>query len=324
MVTLRCELCPKFCSIPEGCTGECRVRANLDGTLRALTFGRPCAAHVDPVEKKPLYHFLPGSHTFSLATVGCNLHCRNCQNWEISQADPEAVPAYVLPPKEVARQAAKNRCRSVAYTYTDPVIYYEYALSAAQAAGEQGLRNVLVTAAYANPGPWRTLCRAVDAANIDLKAMSESFYREICGATLQPVLRALAIAREEGVHVEVTNLVIPTLNDSDSQVCDLCRWVVAHLGQGTPLHFSRFVPRYRLRNLPPTPAATLLRAREIARAAGLEHVYVGNLRVPGAANTLCPGCGRMLVEREGYSVQRNDIERGRCPTCQTEVQGRWE
>lgn len=321
---VQCELCPKSCVIAPGQSGECRIRVNLDGKLLAVTYGYPCAVHVDPVEKKPLYHFLPGSRIFSLATVGCNLHCINCQNWEISQENPENEPARHMPPGNVSGLARQHGCASVAYTYTDPVVFYEYTLDTCIRARDEGLRNALVTAGYINTKPLKELCRYVDAANVDLKAFSDSFYRDICGATLQPVLNALVTMKGAGVLLEVTNLVIPTLNDKDGQIRDLCRWVVANLGRETPLHFSRFFPRYKLERLPPTPAETLDRAREIARAEGLFHVYVGNILRPDGGNTLCHSCGRLLIERRRYAILANDLTcEGRCPKCKTEAYGTW-
>ncbi|MHC4165024.1 MAG: AmmeMemoRadiSam system radical SAM enzyme, partial [Planctomycetota bacterium] len=251
---VQCELCPKSCVIAPGQSGECRIRVNVDGKLLAVTYGYPCSVHIDPVEKKPLCHFLPGTKIFSIATVGCNLHCINCQNWEISQENPENVTARELPPRQIPGLARHYGCASVAYTYTDPTVFYEYTLETCIRTHEEGLRNALVTAAYINTKPLKELCRYVDAANVDLKAFSDAFYRDVCGGTLQPVLNALVTMRAEGVLVEVTNLVIPTLNDGDGQIRDLCRWVVENLGRETPLHFSRFFPRYKLKRLPPTPA----------------------------------------------------------------------
>jgi len=321
---VQCEICPKSCVIRSGQSGECRVRVNLDGRLVAVTYGHPCSVHLDPVEKKPLFHFLPGTSILSIATVGCNLHCLNCQNWEISQENPENTEAYRLPPEEVVRLARKNGSPSIAYTYTDPVVFYEYTFDTCVRAREEGLRNVLVTAGYINRAPLEKLYRYVDAANIDLKALSDRFYREICGATLEPVLNALVSAKSLGVLVEVTNLVIPTLNDSDDDLRNLARWIAENLGRETPLHFSRFFPRHKMRNLPPTPAATLDRAREIAQAEGLHYVYVGNIERPEGENTICPSCHATLVERVRYQVRSNRIdEEGRCPDCGAEVFGTW-
>jgi pyruvate formate lyase activating enzyme len=323
MSFVSCELCPKLCRIAPGQSGECRIRVNLDGTLRAVTFGRPCSVHIDPVEKKPLFHFLPGTSIFSLATVGCNLHCKNCQNWEISQENPENARAHYVPPERIVHLARYHGCKSVAYTYTDPAVYYEYAIDGCRAARAAGLKSVLVTAGYMNPKPAEKLYRLVDAANIDLKALSDRFYRDVCDATLAPVLNTLVLARSLGVLVEVTNLVIPTLNDRDEDLTKLCRWVAENLGRETPLHFSRFYPHHRMKNLPPTPSRTLDRAREIGVAAGLHYVYIGNLRRPDGGNTFCPKCRKLLIERVGYRVLQQNLRSGRCPDCNTEVHGIW-
>ena len=297
---------------------------NDGGILRAVTYGFPSAVHVDPVEKKPLNHFLPGSRAFSIATVGCNLHCRNCQNWELSQANPEDAAAVALAPREVVSRARETGCRSVAYTYSEPIVWYEYMLDTCRVAREAGLSNVCVTAAYINQEPLRELCGVLDAANIDIKAMSDRFYREICSATLPPVLDAAVTAKSLGVLVEITNLVIPTLNDSDEDLEALCRWIRTHLGAETPLHFSRFHPQHQMKHLPPTPASVLRRARDIAAASGLQHVYLGNLLEPGAQDTHCPSCGRTLVRRAGYLVLENRLgSDGVCPFCGAEVYGRW-
>ncbi|MBN2290784.1 MAG: AmmeMemoRadiSam system radical SAM enzyme [Pirellulales bacterium] len=320
---LQCDLCPKGCIIEPGQSGECRIRVNVDGKLLAVTYGHPCSVHVDPVEKKPLFHFLPGTDILSIATVGCNLHCKNCQNWEISQTNPEDTPAVELAPEQLARLAKRFDCRSVAYTYSEPVAYYEYTLDSCRRVKEAGLRNVLVTAGYINEKPWRQLCKYVDAANIDLKALSDSFYRDICSATLKPVLNTLVVSKSLGVEVEVTNLVIPTLNDSDKMLRNLTRWIVQNLGSETPLHFSRFFPQFQMKNLPPTPAQTLDRAKQIAKSEGLHYVYIGNLTRPGAEDTFCPNCHKRLVQRYGYLVSENLIESGCCPDCKTEIYGIW-
>ncbi len=323
MSAVQCELCPKACLIGEGQRGDCRIRANLGGKLRALTYGHPVAVNLDPIEKKPLNHFLPGTRVLSLATVGCNLHCKNCQNWEISQRDPEDSTAAALAPKEVAALAQRHQCPSVAYTYTEAIAYYEYAFDCAVAVRAAGLRNVWVTAGYINEAPLRELCRVLDAATIDLKAIRDAFYRDICGGTLQPVLNTLVVTKALGVELEVSHLIIPTLNDSDQELTELCRWVAANLGRETPLHFLRFVPQYRLRHLPPTPAETLTRAREIARAAGMHYVYLGNLLEDDAGTTRCPGCRRVLLQRRGHLVLENRVKDGQCPDCQTGIYGVW-
>ncbi|MBU1692912.1 MAG: AmmeMemoRadiSam system radical SAM enzyme [Verrucomicrobia bacterium] len=320
---VQCELCPKGCVIEPGQSGDCRIRVNLDGKLCAVTYGFPVSVHVDPMEKKPLFHFLPGTGILSLATVGCNLHCKNCQNWEISQRNPEEVEASPLPPGEIPGLARRTGCLSVAYTYSDPAAYYEYALDSCIRCREAGLRNVLVTAGYINPEPMRELCRYVDAANIDLKAFSDEFYRTICDGTLQPVLDTLVLAKSLGVEVEVTNLIIPTLNDRDADLTALCRWVRENLGAETPLHFSRFFPHYQMRHLPATPAETLMRARDLARAEGLTFVYVGNLPSEEGETTFCPGCGARLIHRSRYVIMSNRLRNGRCPDCGREISGVW-
>jgi pyruvate formate lyase activating enzyme len=322
-MSVQCGLCPKHCMIAEGESGECRIRVNIDGRLRAVTYGRPCSVHVDPIEKKPLFHMLPGSTILSIATVGCNLHCKNCQNWQISQCNPESSSSYRLAPEEIPSLASTQNCRSVAYTYTEPAVYYEYALDSARAVHEAGLMNVLVTAAYINLPPWRELCRHVDAANIDLKSMSERFYREVCSGTLRPVQDAIVAAKQAGVMVEITNLIIPTMNDSDEDLRSLARWIRENTGRDTPLHFSRFFPQYRMQNLPPTPAATLERARDIAADEGLHFVYVGNILSADGENTRCPHCGGLLIRRSRYTIIANHMRAGRCGYCGGEVYGLW-
>ncbi|MDD5707829.1 MAG: AmmeMemoRadiSam system radical SAM enzyme [Kiritimatiellae bacterium] len=319
----KCGLCPHGCLIePEG-RGLCRVRVNVGGKLRSVTYGRPCAINVDPIEKKPLLHFLPGTDILSIATVGCNLRCLNCQNWEISQGLPEEIPAHELAPADLPALAARHHTPSVAYTYTEPLVFYEYTRDCCRAARQEGLRNVLVTAAYINPAPLRALAPLVDAANVDIKAMSETFYGDVCGATLAPVLKAICVMRDAGVHLEITNLVIPTLNDSERMLRDLAVWVRGELGAETPLHFSRFFPKHRMTHLPPTPPATLLLARDLARAEGLKHVYVGNVEVEGGEDTCCAGCGRTLIRRRQYSVLSNEIADGKCPKCGYAAKGVW-
>ena len=322
MIT-QCELCPKNCIIKPGQSGECRIRVNIDGRLTAVTYGYPTAVHVDPIEKKPLNHFLPGSSIFSIATVGCNLHCKNCQNWGISQRNPEDSEATLLPPQKIPELARHYGCRSVAYTYTDPTVYYEYALDSSVKVREAGLKNVLVTAGYINEKPWRELCRYVDAANIDLKGISDKFYREVCDATLKPVLDSFVTAKSMGVLVEATNLLIPTLNDKDEEIEKLCCWIKENVGRETPMHFSRFYPQYQMRHLPPTPAETLGRARDIALAVGLEYVYIGNIMSEDGSNTRCPSCNTLLVDRTAYRINENRISDGKCPECSKEIYGVW-
>ncbi len=321
--TVQCELCPKMCLIEPGQSGECRVRINIDGVLRTVVYGYPCSMHDDPIEKKPLFHFLPASRILSIATAGCNLHCLNCQNYEISQANPEDTPAYFCPPEKLVQIAKEKNYTSIAYTYTDPIVYYEYTYDTAKLAREANIRNVLVTAGYINEEPWKKLLEVVDAANIDLKGITEEFYRKVCSATLKPVQNALVIAKASGIHVEVTNLIIPTLNDKAEQIRELCRWVKVNLGGETPLHFSRFFPHYKMRHLPPTSLKTLDIAREIAVEEGLSFVYIGNIQSEEGENTYCPDCKRLLVERVRYVIRQNHIKDGECPDCGKEIYGVW-
>lgn len=323
-MNVQCELCPKKCLIKPGQSGDCRVRINIDGVLRTVVYGYPCSVHIDPVEKKPLFHFLPGTRILSIATVGCNLHCKNCQNWEISQANPQDSQAVFCPPEKLVELTKRYQCPSLAYTYTDPIIYYEYTFDTAKLAKEAGIHNVLVTAGYISSDPWNKLLKYVDAANIDLKSMSDEFYRDVCSATLKPVQTALVLAKAKGVMVEVTNLIIPTLNDKPEQIRELTRWIRANLGQDTPLHFSRFFPRYKMRHLPPTSAKMLDTAREIAVSEGLNYVYIGNIMSKAGQNTYCPNCKTLLIERSGYTILKNRVTDGHCPRCEAQIYGVWK
>jgi pyruvate formate lyase activating enzyme len=321
---IQCELCPKMCLIEPGQSGECRVRINIDGVLRTVVYGYPCSLHIDPVEKKPLFHFLPSSIILSIATVGCNLHCKNCQNWEISQANPEDVSAEYWPSERLIEATKHYQCPSLAYTYTDPIIYYEYTYDTAKLARSAGIRNVLVTAGYINKEPWKRLLEHVDVANIDLKGITDDFYRQVCSATLKPVQDALILAKAAGVLVEVTNLVIPTLNDKPEQIRELVRWIKINLGADTPLHFSGFFPRYKMRNLPPTSLKTLEMARQIGISEGMNYVYIGNMASKEGQNTYCPGCKIPLIERSGYTILQNRLRQGHCPSCGKEIYGVWK
>jgi pyruvate formate lyase activating enzyme len=298
---------------------------NLGGKLRATTYGRPSAIHIDPMEKKPLFHFHPGSKVFSIGTAGCNLHCLNCQNWQLSQRGGEEMEeTYEADPATLIQLARDRDCQSIAYTYSEPVIFYEYVYDSGELAHAAGLSNVFVTAAYINKEPLRRLCRVLDASNADLKAFDNDFYRNTNSGTLKPVLDALVTMREEGVWIEVTNLLIPTLNDDLAMIHRMARWIRDELGEGTPLHFSRFHPMYRMRNLPPTPTETLERARDEAMAAGLHYVYMGNLFGHDGESTLCPRDGTRLIGRTGHQVtEYNLTDDGRCPVCQEKIPGVW-
>jgi pyruvate formate lyase activating enzyme len=311
--------------IPEGGSGDCRIRVNLGGKLRATTYGRPSAIHIDPMEKKPLYHFHPGAPVFSIATAGCNLHCLNCQNWQISQRGGEEMEqVYRADPPDLVKAAKEEGCKALAYTYSDPIVFYEYVYDSGELAHREGMYNVFVTAGYINRKPLRRLCKVLDASNVDIKAFDDGFYRRVNGGTLQPVLDGLVTMREEGVWIEVTNLLIPTLNDDLAMIRKMARWVRDELGEGTPMHFSRFHPEYRMRNLPPTPGRTLDRARKEAMDAGLQFVYVGNVMGHEGGSTYCPRDGTLLIGRAGFWITENNLTAdGRCPTCHEKIPGVW-
>ncbi|MBP1605498.1 MAG: pyruvate formate lyase activating enzyme [Acidobacteria bacterium] len=318
-----CLLCAQGCVIDPGKRGRCRARANVDGELRSLVYGRPVAVHVDPIEKKPFYHFLPGSSAFSLATTGCPLRCRFCQNWELSQASPEDYDVPYVAPGDLARDAERRQARVLAFTYNEPTVFVEYLLDIARAARTRGLRTALVSCGFMNEAPLADMCQALDAIKIDLKGFSEEFYRDVSGASLKPVLRSIRQVAKSGVHLEIVNLVVPTLNDSDRSLQELARWVAGEVGLDVPVHFTRFHPDYQLRNLPPTPVATLERARAIAQEAGLRYAYVGNVPGHPGNDTYCPRCGKAVVRRQSFFVTEVHLSNGRCRFCGEHVAGVW-
>jgi pyruvate formate lyase activating enzyme len=324
---VRCNLCPHRCLIPEGGRGKCRVRENREGRLYSLVYGNPCAVHVDPIEKKPFYHFLPTVPAFSLATAGCPLRCLYCQNWSISQAPPEQTENTDLPPEQVILSAVKSATTSVtpviAYTYSEPTAFYEYMLNTSRLAHERGLRNVVVSAGFINPEPLRELCTVVDAIKIDLKGYDENFYREVCQAELAPVLDSIRTIHASGKHLEIVNLVVPTLNDSLEQLRALARWLVKEVSPDVPLHFSRFYPQYKLENLPDTPVETLEQARQIALEEGVRFVYIGNVPGHPGDNTYCPRCGRVIIQRQGFTVVEYHLRGGACEYCAEPIPGVW-
>jgi pyruvate formate lyase activating enzyme len=320
---IRCELCPRQCRVPKGKRGLCRVRENRDGKYYSLVYGAPCAIHLDPIEKKPFFHVLPATQSFSLATAGCNLQCKFCQNWEISQASPEEVYSYDVSPELAVKKAKEMGARSIAYTYVEPTIFYEYMLDIGLLAKKAGLLNVCHSNGFINPEPLRDLCKVMDAANIDLKGFTETFYRDLCNGELSPILETLKILKKEKVHLEITNLVIPTMNDEMSVVREMCIWVRKELGPDTPVHFSRFYPLYKLRSLPPTPVSTLDKVRAVALSAGLEYVYIGNIPGHEAENTFCPKCKKRVIQRTGYMVGETQMKAGKCGYCGKPIPGIW-
>jgi pyruvate formate lyase activating enzyme len=321
---IKCKLCPRECVIDDRERGYCGVRENRAGTYYTLVHSRVCTAHIDPVEKKPFFHFLPGTLAFSIATAGCNVNCKMCQNWEISQVRPEQVRSTFLPPRELAELASRNRCAAIAYTYSEPVVYYEYMSDAAEAGHARGVKSVVVTGGYIQQDPLLKLCRAVDAIKVDLKAFSEKYYKEVVNGELKPVLDALVTLRKQAMWTEIVYLVVPTLNDTDQELRALARWVKSDLGADVPVHFSRFYPQYLLKNLPPTPLETLERAKAIADSEGLHYVYLGNVPGHPAESTYCPKCRRVVVGRVGYTIQEMNILNGKCRFCQQAVPGVWQ
>ena len=320
---VQCELCPKQCHIPRGKRGYCRVRENQGGELYTLVYGNPCALHLEPIELKPLFHVLPGTNSLSIATVGCNFECKFCQTWEMSQASPEDVYSYDVPPEMVVEKAREMEAPSVAYTYVEPAVFYEYTFDTAQLVKKAGLLNVMHSNGFINRMPLENLCTVLDAANIDLKGFTDTFYQELCSGQLAPVLETLKFLKAKNIHLEITNLVIPTLNDDMSLLREMCLWVKGELGADTPVHFLRFYPLYKLTSLPPTPVTKLEKARSVALDAGLEYVYIANVPGHKAENTFCPRCGNMIIQRAGYMVIGMEMKDGRCGYCGKPIPGIW-
>ncbi|MGE5543238.1 MAG: AmmeMemoRadiSam system radical SAM enzyme [Bacillota bacterium] len=321
--SVRCLLCPRECVISEGRAGFCRVRKNIGGTLRAAGYARCSSYAVDPIEKKPLYHFYPGSYILSVGTIGCNLGCRFCQNWRIAHED---APTQDIAPESLVKAAveereADRRVVGIAYTYSEPVVWYEYVIEAAARAREEGLKNVLVTNGFIREEPLKRLLSVIDGVNVDVKAFNDEFYRSVCAGTLEPVLRTVERAAGASVHVEVTTLVVPGLNDSDEEIRDLSRWL-ASVDRAIPLHFSRYFPNYRM-TLPPTPESTLRRCRVTAMDY-LHYVFTGNMADEEGQNTYCPQCGATLLERSGLALRRSRLEDGRCADCGRSIEVRGE
>ena len=321
---IRCQICPNECTLKEGELSECHNRRVYDGKLFTIAYGNPCAVHVDPIEKKPLYHFFPESDAFSIATAGCNLACLNCQNWTISQSSPEETENYDLMPEQVVNQALKYNCKSIAYTYSEPITWYEYVFYTGQIAREHGLKNVLVSAGYINKEPLLNLCSVIDAANIDLKSMDESIYLKLNAGKLEPVLNTLKTLKDEGIWLEITNLVVPSWTDDLDMIKRMCGWLAENNFIHTPLHFSRFHPQYKLQRLAATPVKTLEAAKAIAVAEGLKYAYIGNVPGSNDTNTICPGCGTRVVERSGYKILNMKISKGLCVQCSEPIPGHWE
>jgi len=321
---VQCQLCPRRCTLNNGIKGFCRVREPKDGVFYSLVYGNPTAVHVDPIEKKPFYHVLPSTGSFSIATAGCNFRCKYCQNWEISQFSPEETTNYDLPPQSVVDGALRYNCASIAYTYTDPAIFYEYMLDTCMLAKAHGVLNISRTNGYLNKEPVEKLTPYLDATNIDLKGFDQEFYSKIPEGNLKVVQRNTAYFRHHGVHTEITNLIVPTLNDDMEKIRQMCRWIKNEVGKATPVHFSRFHPTFKLRNLHATPIKTLEEARAAALGEGLLYVYIGNVPNHEGNHTYCPNDGKVLIRRVGYRVVENNIKKGCCAFCGYKIYGIWD
>ena len=318
-----CGICPNRCVLAPGDLSVCRSKVNIDGTLYSMAYGNPCSIHVDPIEKKPLFHFKPKSRAFSLAAAGCNFRCLNCQNWEISQVKPWQVRHIELFPPEVVIEAKRAGAKSIAYTYSEPTTFFEYMIDIARLARGNGLYNLWITNGYINRKPLLELCKVLDAANVNLKAYSDVVYRKLNGGRLQPVLNTFTTLHEQGVHFEVTNLVVPGYVDDTDMAKRMCEWILKNLGPDYPLHFLRFFPRYKLDRLAPTPISTLTRFRELAMQEGIHYVYVGNVPGHEGNNTYCHNCGKLLVERKGYLIPIYNLVGNKCKFCNSIIPGVW-
>lgn len=321
---VQCDLCPHACVISEGAHGICHSRANHNGKLISEVYGLPCVLNIDPIEKKPLYHFLPGTQCLSVATTGCNLSCKNCQNFSISQSKVSDAVSSPASPELLVQTALYHSAPSIAYTYTEPLTYYEYTLDTSIVAHQNHVRNIIVSAGYINQEPLKQLIPYIDAANIDLKSFDDALYKRLNKATLLPVLNTLETLLANKVWLEITNLLIPTLNDSKSSLTEMCKWLVIHGFENAPLHFSRFFPMYKLENIPATSVETLLMAYDIARDAGMKYVYIGNVGEVNGENTYCHNCNTLLIVRRGYTIVENKLKDGTCYHCHTPIPGVWK
>ncbi len=339
--SIRCKACNRYCLIPEGHSGYCGVRVNEAGNFKLLVYGRPCAAWSDPIEKKPLFHFLPGTYSYSIGTLGCNFSCKFCQNYDISQApheargrDPGGWRAYFekqvmgyneLLPQKVIENALSAKCKSIAFTYNEPTIFSEYALDIMQVGSGSGLKYIYITNGYESSECWDKLKGNLDAANIDLKAFTDKFYNELCGAELEPVLKSIKTAKSIGIHTEITTLIIPGWNDSEDELYSIAEFL-KDIDPKMPWHVTAFMPHYKMRDTPPTKAETLLKAQAIGKEAGLEYVYVGNvpLSYQDYESTYCPSCRRVLIKRSGFSVLENNVLDGKCRFCSRKIEGVWK
>jgi pyruvate formate lyase activating enzyme len=320
---IKCQICPNNCILKEGLDSICRTHVVKDGKLYTIAYGNPCSVHNDPIEKKPLFHFLPATSSFSIGTAGCNFACLNCQNWEISQQSPKDTRNIDLFPDKVVEEALKNGCKSIAYTYSEPIAFYEYAFDTAKLARTRGIKNLLISNGFINDRPLRDLIRYIDAANINLKSFSDETYAKLNGGSLQPVLNTLKVLKSEGIWLEITNLIVPGWTDDLSMINDMCEWLVVNGFEDNPLHFSRFHPLHKLTSLPYTPLETLDKARNIALKKGIHYVYIGNVPGTTAENTYCPTCKKIVIERRGFTILAKNLLNDKCKFCNTKIAGVW-
>jgi len=318
---IECGICPRKCQITDLERGYCGTRENRGDVYHTLVYGRPCSINIDPIEKKPLFHFYPGTQAFSLATAGCNVNCKFCQNWEISQVRPEEIDNIDMPPDQVVKACRERSIPTIAYTYSEPVIFYEYMYDIAELGQTEGVRSVMISGGYIEKDPLEKLLPHLNAIKVDLKAIREDYYRDIVDGELKPVLDTLVRIKAAGMWLELVYLVVPTLNDSEAEFKELAQWVMTNLGPDVPLHFSRFMPQYLLKNLPPTPQATLEKAHQIATAEGLHYVYLGNLPGHPAESTYCPQCGEVVIGRRGYQITALNLDNGHCKNCNQLIPG---
>lgn len=322
--TIQCNLCPRLCTVAKGSRGFCRARENINGKYYTLVYSKAVALHNDPIEKKPFFHYLPGTKAFSIATACCNFTCKFCQNWEISQFKPEEVPWIYFPPSSVVRAARDKGSRAIAFTYNEPTIFYEYMYDTAKLARENGLGAVVVSNGFIREKPLTALVEYVDGYRVDLKSFREKFYSSMSNGRLKPVLETIERIKKKGVWLELIHLTIPTLNDSDKEMKEMAKWILGQLGPDVPLHITRFHPTYKLTNLPVTPVRTLERCREVALQQGLHFVYIGNVLGHPAENTYCPYCKGLLIRRIGFRVIENTLRDGKCPECDKPIAGKWK
>jgi len=320
---IQCELCFRRCTIAEGRRGFCRVRENRKGELFSLVYGKPAGLQIDPIELEPMYHMVPGHKNLCVYTASCNFRCKHCQNWSISQSAPEQIHPMKYTPKEIVEETLRQNCKSISHSINEPTVFFEMMIDVARLAKQKGLLTLCHTNGGIARAPLMELLKFLDGVTVDLKSFNPKFYKEISEAKLEPVLETLKTIKESSKHLEIVNLIIPTLNDDMADIRKMCRWIVSNLGDETPIHFTRFSPQYKLTHLPPTPIRTLEEAMETAKSKGIKFVYVGNVVGHPANNTYCPKCGKKIIERSHFILLKNQVKNGACPFCNEKIPGIW-